>query len=157
MKLYIIGSISLELYYQDSWILSIIFALLIVDNVKFNLHVHQYSVNLFYLSNWHCCCLNENASKCVKTLTFFYIVAFLVCQEYTIIYANGRLACLMQGMLGVLVERYEISAYDVERQEAPMTCHVVDVRVLQCVVKTAISWTRICAVDSKLPLLLLVT
>ena len=36
-----------------------------------------------------------------------------------------------------------------------MTYHVVDVRVLQRVVKTPISWTRICAIDSKLPLLLL--
>ena len=28
------------MYYQDSLILSIIFALLIVNNMKFNLHVH---------------------------------------------------------------------------------------------------------------------
>ena len=51
------------------------------------------------------------------------IVVFLVCQEYPVIYANGRLACWMlacrqntsQGMLGVLVERYEIFALDFER------------------------------------------
>ena len=36
------GSISLELYYQDSGILSIMFALLIVDNVEFKFHVHAW-------------------------------------------------------------------------------------------------------------------
>ena len=45
----------------------------------------------------------------------------------------------LQGMLGVVVEQYEIFALDFERQEAPTTYHVVDVRVLQRVVKTAIS------------------
>ena len=57
--------------------------------------------------------VNENASKFKKKKKkVFYIVAFLVCQEYPIIYANGRLACLilacrqnmLQGMLGVLVD-----------------------------------------------------
>ena len=43
---------------------------------------------------------------------------------------------MLQGKLGVLVERYEIFAKDFERQEAPTTCHVVDVRVLQRVFKT---------------------
>ena len=88
----------------------------------------------------------KHFKMCLKNYVL-YIVAFLVCQEYPILYANGRLACLMlacqqntlQGMLGVLIERYEIFAYDFERQEAPTTYHVVDVRVLQRVVKTAIS------------------
>ena len=116
-------------------------------------------------------CLTDIDVKWTKTLqnvvkkSRFLHFSFLVCQEYPIIYANGRLACLMlacrqytlQGMLGVLVERYEIFAYDFEWQEAPTTYHVVDVRVLQRVVKTAISWTRIWAIYSKLPLLLLLT
>ena len=49
-----------------------------------------------------------------------------------------------------------VARQDFERQEAP-TWHVVDVRALQRVVKTSISWTRIYAIDSKLPLLLLLT
>ena len=31
----------------------------------------QYSLNLFYLSYRHCCQVNENASKFVKTFKFF--------------------------------------------------------------------------------------
>ena len=56
--------------------------------------------------------MNEN-------IYVFYIVTFLVCQEYPIIYANERLACLvlacrqntLRGLLGVLVERYRVRMY----------------------------------------------
>ena len=73
--------------------------------------------------------MNENALKYVGffkvkkkkkskiIIMFFSIVAFFVCEEYRIIYANGRLACLMpscqqntlQGLLCVVVERFETS------------------------------------------------
>ena len=70
--------------------------------MKFNLHMHAWFdmsrvvfgqfvllVLLILLSSeW-------KHFKMCKTNYIFYIVAFLVCQEYPIIYANGRLACLM--------------------------------------------------------------
>ena len=114
-----------------------IFALLIVDNVKFNLHIHAwFDVSLVVFGQFILLVLLKLLSSerkrfqisLKKNHVFFYIVAFLVCQEYPIIYANRRLACLMlayrqntlQVMLAVLVERYEIF----EHQEAPTTCHV---------------------------------
>ena len=113
-----------------------IFALLIVDNVKFNLHIHAwFDVSFVAFGQFILLVLLKLLSSerkrfqiSFKKFTFFYIVAFLVCQEYPIIYANRRLACLMlacrqntlQVMLAVLVERYEIF----EHQEAPTTCHV---------------------------------
>ena len=92
-----------------------------------------------------------------KIITFFYIVAFLVCQEYPIMYANGRLACqqnTLQGMLGILVD-VGCSSRAIRNLLIwfRTTSHAVDVRV----VKTDISWTCISAIDSKLPLLLLLT
>ena len=103
--------------------LSIIFALLIVDNVKFNLHVHaRFDMSRVVFGQFILLVLLTLLSNERKRFFYilinvlFYIVAFLVCQEYKIIYANGRclmLACrqnTLQGILGVLVERYEIFA-----------------------------------------------
>ena len=88
--------------------------------MKFNLHVHAWfdmsrvvfgQFVLFVLLT-----LLSSEQKCFNFLFYFikvfYIVTFLVCKEYPIIYANRQLACLMlacrqnmlQGMLGVLVK-----------------------------------------------------
>ena len=66
-------------------------------HVKFNLHVHAWFdmsrvvfsqfvllVLLTLLSNERKC-----FKICLKIISFFYIVAFLVCLEYPIIYAIG--------------------------------------------------------------------
>ena len=100
----------------------IIFALLIVDNVKFNVYVNAWFdmsrvvfgqfvllVFLTLLSSER-----KRFKMCLKKKRNGFTI--LVCQEYTIYYANLAylmLACrqnTLQGMLGVIVERYEIFA-----------------------------------------------
>ena len=98
---------------------SIILSLLIVDNVKFSLHMHAwFDMSVVLFGQFVLLVLLTLLSSQRKRFKMCSIVAFLVCQTYPIIYANGRLACLilacgqntLQGMLGVLVERYEIFA-----------------------------------------------
>ena len=106
-------------------------------------------------------CLTDIVAKWTKTLqnvfkewTFFYIVAFL---DYPIIYANGRLACL---------------CWQVDEHVAKhVGCRCRAIRNLRIRFRMTgstndlphrgrprvISWTCICAIDSKLPLLLLLT
>ena len=113
----------------------------------------EYSVYLFYLSYWHCCQVNENASE------------FKNCSIYSMTRIPNDLRERAIGMLdtGMSIEhvarQFGCSSRAIRnlRLRFRTTCHVVDVRVLQGVVKNAISWTRICAIDSKLPLLPLLT
>ena len=80
---------------------SIMFALLIVDNVKFHLHVMHGSTYPVVFGQFVLLVLltllssERKRFKMCLIIYVFYIVAFLVCQEYSIIYGNGRLACLM--------------------------------------------------------------
>ena len=72
--------------------------MLIVDNVKFNLHVHAWfemsrvEFGQFVLLVLLTLLSSERFRICLKINGYYYIVAFLVCQENPIIYANGRLA-----------------------------------------------------------------
>ena len=71
----------------------------------------------FTCLNVHCCQANENASKCVKKLRVLHCSIFSMPRIPSNL-RERRLACLMlacrqntsQGMLGILVERYEIFA-----------------------------------------------
>ena len=122
-----IGGISFELHYQNSWIVSIIFTFLIVDNVKFNLHVHAWFdmtrvvFGQFVLPHTN---IVVKWTKTLRNLLKINVVflGFLHCSIFSMPRIPNNLrervigmldACMstLQGMLGVLDERYEIFAY----------------------------------------------
>ena len=74
--------------------LSIIFALLIFNNMKFNLHVHAwFDMSRVVFGQFVFMALLSSERKRFKMclqINVFYIVACLVCQEYPILYANER-------------------------------------------------------------------
>ena len=116
--------ISLELYYQDSRIFSIIFALLIVDNVKFNLYVHAW----FDMSR---VVFGKFVLLVLLTLLSSEQKRFKMCYKIKTFYIVEHIA----RHVGCSSRAMSKSSH----QEAPTTYHVVDVRVLQRVVRTAIS------------------